>query len=202
MSVYNWNRTVGPLCQCDHIFIYNSPFFPCLLQYSMILFHFPPQILWAAHSETSANSTVFVQSFLKKRFLWVHLQIPWSVLLPFVPVDALSKTLSVCGNKIRASAIKLKKKKKKSPSFRQQLYCMWLSVRLVYLCVFDHDSIRLCLIPVVLWQFVMLVKGPSVSEVRSEETGPEKPVSSWEKIRKDTNFRGNHCEVHSGFWLP
>lgn len=30
----------------------------------------------------------------------------------------------------------------------------------------------------------------------------EKQVSSWEKIRRDTNFGESHCEVHSGRWLP
>ncbi|XP_033936065.1 aldo-keto reductase family 1 member B1-like [Pseudochaenichthys georgianus] len=44
-----------------------------------------------------------------------------------------------------------------------------------------------------------LAKGPPVSEVRSEETGPpEKQASSWEKIRRDTNFSESHCEVFFG----
>lgn len=39
-----------------------------------------------------------------------------------------------------------------SPSFRWQLYASCMCLRLVYLCVFDHDSMQHRLIPGVLWQ--------------------------------------------------
>lgn len=78
--------------------------------------------------------------------------------------------------------------------------CARLRLRLVYLRIFDHDSMRRRLIPGVLWQFAGWQKGPFQSlKLDQSGQGPEKSVaSSWEKIRRDTNFSESHCEVHSG----
>lgn len=78
--------------------------------------------------------------------------------------------------------------------------CARLCLRLVYLRIFDHDSMRRRLIPGVLWQFAGWQKGPFRSlKLDQSGQGPERSVaSSWEKIRRDTNFSASHCEVHSG----
>lgn len=55
-----------------------------------------------------------------------------------------SETVSACRRKIRSSEMK---------TSLLGGNCMWLYLRLVYLRVFDPDSVRLRLIPGVLWQF-------------------------------------------------
>lgn len=148
------------------------------------------QLLWATHSKNgSPKSKLFVQKF------------PW---------ETLGFTPSLCCTfKCRSSFIRYSQK---VSAFRRKIRASEMKTLRCQLYV----AVSLSGLPVVLWSWqhatvfdswgtltvCRLAKGPLVSEVRSEETGPEKQASSWEKIRRDTNFSESHCEVHSARWIP
>lgn len=168
MATHNGKGDGGSL-RSMYLFV-TPPSFLCPSHKRMNISHFPLQILGAAHLKISPESTLFVRKF-SLRGTWfysgplLYLQMAVS-LFSFILIDAVAtvETFPARRRQIRASEMKT------LPPLLDD-NCMWLCLHLVYLWVFDHDSMRRCLIPGVLWQFCRLAKGPPVSEVRSEETG-------------------------------
>lgn len=131
--------------------------------YTTIIWIFP-WILCATHSQ----STLFVQKFPREA-------LPPGLCCIFkclvVPLFLYSNRCTRRGGKVPACRRKIRASEMKTFPPLLDGNCMWLCLRLVYLWSFDHDSVRRCLIPAVLWQFAGWQKGLPVSEVRSEETG-------------------------------
>ena len=156
--------------------------------WSMYLFVTPPSFLCPSHKRMNVFS-LSSSKFLERpwNLTWVHTLCPKVFLercLVFTRGASVvssnghfsfflySNRCSRCSGKrppARRRQIRASETKTLPPLLDDN--CMWLCLRLVYLWVFDHDSMRRCLIPGVLWQFCRLAKGPPVSEVRSEETG-------------------------------
>lgn len=160
------------------------------------------QILWATHSKISPTSTLFVQ-----KFPWEELGftlglccifkcLAVSLFLYFNRCTRYSEKVSACRRTIRASEMKT------PPPHFLDGNSMWLCLRLVYLWFFDHDSMRRCLIPGVLWQFACWQKALQCLKLDQRRQGLKSRRPAGRRSEKTQTFSESHCEVHSGFWLP